>query len=137
MEDEIGLDEFQSSMRGSPSTATRPYSRKDEAKEGNIEEMRQKSLEDAWGQSSESEAQAQAQAQAQAPPAPSQSEGFVENEKKAEREETGTFAETLSAPVEAAETRTGDVNTAEQNDLSTLSVEELQAELERRKKESA
>ena len=122
-------------MRGSPSTATRPYSKKEEAKEGNIEEMRQKSLEDAWGQSSESEAQAQAQAQA--PPAPSQSEGFVENEKKAEREETGTFAETLSAPVEAAETRTGDVKTAEQNDLSTLSVEELQAELERRKKESA
>jgi len=129
LEDEIGLDEFQSTIRSPPpststSSTTRPYSAKDEAKEESIEEMRQKSLEDAWANNQQ---QQQQQEEAATTTATSQ----VENEKSA----STTFEETLSAPVEAAKAESG--SAGEQKDLSTLSVEELQAELERRKGEES
>jgi TatA/E family protein of Tat protein translocase len=121
LEDEIGLDEFQSSIRSPPST--RPYSAKDEAKEESIDEMRQKSLEDAWTNNQQQQQEEVAATTSQ-----------VGNEKVGEK--STTFAETLSAPTgEAA--KAGGESAEEQKDLSTLSVEELQAELERRKKEES
>ncbi|QDZ25715.1 TatB-like sec-independent protein translocon protein [Chloropicon primus] len=106
LEDEIGLDEFKTSMRGTGGSASRPYRASDEEKESNLEEMRRESAAAAWG----GDAGEGTAGRSEEPAAP-----------------TPTFEESLSAP--DAE---GDGTSS---DLSNLSVEELQAELERRKNE--
>ena len=100
LEDEIGLDEFKSSMQSPPS---RPYTSASEEAEANLDEMRRSSAAAAWGGSAEGAGQQQEEAPSAPPPAEA-------------------FEETLAAPG------------SEASDLSKLSVEDLQAELERRKK---
>ena len=100
LEDEIGLDEFKSSIQSPPS---RPYTAKSEAAEPDLDEMRKASAAAAWGEQEEGAGKG--------------SEGQT------------TFEETLSAPAAAAPKE------ETPSDLSNLSLEELQAELERRKSE--
>lgn len=115
IEDEIGLDEFKNAMQSPPS---RPYTKKEEEKEPTIDEMRQASAAAAWGNQGEN----------QESTTPSSEAGGGESD--------DTFEQTLSAPVDApkAESEAAPAP-APESDLSKLTLEELQQELERRKKE--
>ena len=109
LEDEIGLDEFKSTMQ---TPAARPYKPAQEAEEPSLEEMRRRSAAEAWASEGAERREGE---QAAAEPAPTQ------------------FEETLSAPGAEDGEGAAEAETASTSDLSELSLEELQAELERRK----
>ncbi len=103
LEDEIGLDELKASYTGT-GPPRRPYTAKDEAGDPDIDKLRQASAAAAWG-GSEADAEAKPEA----------------------------FAETLEAPAASESAAADDDAGAEAGTLGDISLEELQAEIERRK----